>query len=337
MAGRYAVGVDIGGTKIYAGVVDLETGKVLGTGRKRTNSDRGASFFTDRLFEVVSSAITAAALPNDVTLAGIGAGIAGQVDRATGVLLSGPNLGQGLDNLPIATLLSEKFHVPVVLGNDVEVATYGEQMFGAGRGVDDFVCVFVGTGIGAAIVQNGTLRRGSTGTAGEIGHTIVQYNGRICGCGGRGHLEAYASRTAIGLVLQAEMQRGRPTKLRDELKDGDTQIRSKMLARAIDAGDELVTETLTDAADYLGAGLGSLVTFYNPKRVILGGGLIEATNLLFEHAAARAREAGLPLPGRSVEIVRAALGDDSGIIGAAWMAGNAAVTQTGPRVVNPVM
>jgi glucokinase len=317
MPKQYAIGIDVGGTKILAAVVDVHSGTVIGSARKRTRPDRGADFFVDRLLGLVQSAIDAAALPDKDALSGIGIGIAGQVDRANGVLLASPNLGLGFDNLPLAKLLSERFNQPVALSNDVDVATVGEQHYGAARGVDDFVCVFVGTGIGSGMVQAGTAYRGATGTAGEIGHTVVSYGGRICGCGGRGHLEAYASRTAITLVLLAELRRGRKSMLSDLLNADEPGIRSKIIARCLDAGDELVTEVVTEAADYLGAGLGSLITFYNPQRIVLGGGLIEATTLIFDRASARARAAALPIPGRQVEIVRTALGDNSGVIGAA--------------------
>ena len=320
MPARYVMVIDVGGTKIYAGIVDAETGKVLATARKRTHPERGVDFFSQRLLAVAQEALDAAKLPESESLLAIGIGIAGQVDRAKGVLLASPNLAQGLRNLALADLLQKQFNVPVVVGNDVEVAAYGEQQFGAGRGYDDFVCVFVGTGVGAAIMQGGQIRRGFTGTAGEIGHTIVQYGGRICGCGGRGHLEAYASRSAVTRVLLAELARGRPSKLRDLLKEGDTAIRSKMIARCIDDGDELVIETVTEAADYLGAGLGSLATFYNPQCIVVGGGLIEAAPLVLERATLRAHEAALPAATRSLTIVECGLGDDSGIIGAAWLA-----------------
>ncbi|MBF6589295.1 MAG: ROK family protein [Ktedonobacterales bacterium] len=326
MTARYAVGIDIGGTKIFAGVINLETGEVLGTARKRTHPERGADFFTERLLKVAEGAIEAAKLPAKAEISAIGAGIAGQVDRVAGVLLTGPNLGRGLDNLPVRDLLSKRFKVPVTLGNDVEVATLGEQYFGAGRGGDDFVCVFVGTGIGSGIVYQGATRRGATGTAGEIGHTVVQYGGRLCGCGGRGHLEAYASRTAITRVLLAELRRGRVTMLADEVSADDLVIRSKTIARCVEAGDALVLETLAEAADYLGAGLGSLATFYNPRRIILGGGLVEAVAYFFERASLRAHEVALPVPGRALDIVRTALGDNSGIVGAAWMADSALAT-----------
>lgn len=320
MPARSVMGIDVGGTKIYAGIVDAETGKVLATARKRTHPERGVDFFSQRLLVVAQEALDAAKLSDSESLLAIGIGIAGQVDRAKGVLLSSPNLAQGLKNLALAELLQKQFNVPVAVGNDVEVAAYGEQQFGAGRGYDDFVCVFVGTGVGSAIMQGGQIRRGVTGTAGEVGHTIVQYGGRICGCGGRGHLEAYASRSAVTRVLLAELERGRPSTLRDLLKEGDSTIRSKMIARCIDGGDELVIETVTEAADYLGAGLGSLATFYNPQCIVVGGGLIEAAPFVLERASLRAHEAALPAATRSLNIVKCELGDDSGIIGAAWMA-----------------
>jgi glucokinase len=319
MAGRFAVGVDVGGTKIYAGVVNLETGEVVSTGRKRTHPERGVTFFTQRLQDVIAAAIAGA---GDVrsALIGVGVGVAGQVDRARGVVLGAPNLAHGLVNLDVDQLLAGPFALPVALGNDVEVAALGELNFGAGRGVDDFVYVSVGTGVGGAIVREGEIFRGASGTAGEIGHTVVDYDGRFCGCGGRGHLEAYASRTAVTKVLLAEIARGRKTGLAELLKPTETAIRSKMIAKAVVDGDALVLEVIAEAADYLGAGIGSLATFYNPHRVILGGGLIEAVPMFYERAVLRAREVALPIAGRSVEIERTQLGDDAGIIGAACMA-----------------
>ncbi len=288
-AARYAVGVDIGGTKIYAGIIHLESGEILATARKRTRPEKGPDFFAQRLGDVIEEALANAKLPAQTKPVGIGVWLAGQVDREHGVVLGAPNLAMGLVNLDIDKLLSERFSLPVALGNDVEVAAYGEQMFGSGRACQDFVYVSVGTGVGSAIVQNGLICRGATGTAGEIGHTIVQYDGRFCGCGGRGHLEAYASRTAITRVIRAEMERGRPSMLTDMLKPDETEIRSKMLAKCVEEGDKLVIESLDEGADYLGAGLGSVISFYNPQRIILGGGLIEAVPSFFERAALRAR------------------------------------------------
>jgi glucokinase len=328
-ATRYTLGLDVGGTKIYAGVVDLETGKVLNTARKRTHPERGVSFFAERLVAVAEDALSGAVLPKKAQVSAIGIGLAGQVNRQTGIVVGAPNLARGLVDFNVSQLLNERLHLPVRLGNDVEVAALGERYYGAGREAHDFVCVFIGTGVGAAIVEGDVIRRGTTGTAGEIGHTIVQLGGRICGCGGRGHLEAYASRTAITRVLVNELARGRVSKLSEYLKPADLAIRSRIIAQCEAEGDTLVVETLMEAADYLGAGLASVATFYNPHRIILGGGLIEATKVLFDRATIRAHEAALPAAGRGMEIVRTQLGDNSGIIGAAWLAAQQpAVAQT---------
>jgi glucokinase len=324
MATRYAVGVDVGGTKLYAGIINIETGEVVGTARKRTHPERGADFFTDRLLTVIAAALDSSPLAQKGEPVALGIGLAGQVDRARGTLISAPNLAQDVANLPVRDLLADRFKLPVVVGNDVEVATLGEQHFGAGRGVEDFLCVFVGTGIGAGVVLGGKLLTGATGTAGEIGHTVVDYNGRLCSCGGRGHLEAYASRTAVTRVLLAELKRGRPSALRDDVKLEDPVIRSKTIASAIEKNDDLVVETLHDAARYLGAGLGSAATLLNPQRIVVGGGLVEAVPLFLDRATKTAREVALPVAGRALAVKRAALGDNSGIVGAAWMAANRA-------------
>ena len=320
---EYALGIDVGGTKIYAGVIDLASGQVLSTGRKRTRPERGADFFAQRVQDVAASALDGAKLPQGARVAGIGIGLAGQVDRVRGLLLGAPNLAAGVVDMPIGDLLAKRFGLPVVIGNDVEIGAYGEQHYGAGHGCDDFVCVFVGTGVGGAIVEGGEMRLGATGTAGEVGHTVVMYDGRICGCGGRGHLEAYASRTAITRVLLAELARGRKSLLRELHNPDDKVVRSKVLAKCEQEGDELVQETLREAGDYLGAGLASLANLVNPARIIIGGGLIDATQTVFDRAKRKAHDVALPVPARELDMARTKLGDDSGIIGAAWMAAHA--------------
>jgi glucokinase len=322
MPARHAIGVDIGGTKIYAGIVDLETGKATATARKPTRPDKGADFFVQRVGDVLEELLAQAKSSSVDLIPAIGIGLAGQIDRERGIVLGAPNLATGLVNLDLGKVLGDRLSSQVILGNDVEVAAYGEQVFGSGRGCLDFVYISVGTGIGGALVRNGGIWRGATGTAGEIGHTIVQYNGRYCGCGGRGHLEAYASRSAITRVIQAEMERGRPSKLSDLLRPDDPEIRSKMLAKCVDDKDELVIEALDEGADYLGAGVGSVISFANPERIILGGGLIEAVPRFYERAVMRSREVALVIAGRQADITHTKLGDDSGIVGAAWMAGS---------------
>jgi glucokinase len=329
MAEEFAVGVDFGGTKVLAGVVNLETGEVVGSAKKKTQASDGPDELMARLTDTIDNAIVAARIGKKKPL-GIGVGIAGQVDRANGVLLGAPNLSQATVDLPMAKLLKDRFNIPAALRNDVQIAAMGEAAFGAGKDFPDFLCVFVGTGIGGAIVRNGEVVEGSTGTAGEIGHLVIDANGRICGCGGLGHLEAYASRTAITRSLIAELQRGRESVLQElvpELKDdepGGGAIRSGVLAKAIARQDQLVTETIIEAAHYLGLGLASAINLLNPARIILGGGVIEAVDLLLEIAAGRARREALATPGKRVEIVKAKLGDNSGVVGAAILGARAA-------------
>lgn len=323
MSEQYAIGVDLGGTKILAGVIELNSGKVISLAKRKTSKVSTEDFML-RLYDTIDTAIGAA---KGVKPDHLGIGVAGQVDRAAGVLIAAPNLGV-TSSLPLVNLLQERYSIPVSLGNDVEVATLGELYFGAGKDYDNFLCVFVGTGIGGAIVNNGTIYRGSTGTAGEIGHTVLDAGGRHCGCGGRGHLEAYASRTAITRTLLGELHRGRASALRDILPPEDlpeaanassVAIRSKQIARAVAVNDELVLDTLSEAARYLGYGLASAINFYNPRRLILGGGLIDAVDVFFQAAARIAVQETLSVPAAKIEIVKAALGDNSGIVGAALL------------------
>src|SRR5947209_5390326 len=247
----YALGIDLGGTKTLAAVIDITSGEVVGSARKRTRAERGQEFVSDRIRELAAAALDAAKLSDGTRIIAVGVGAAGQIDRKAGVVVDAPNLG--VRDMPLRDILGKHFGVPVGVGNDVEVAALGEYLYGSGRGYNNFVCLFVGTGIGSGIVQNGRLYTGLTGTAGEVGHMTIQANGRLCGCGGRGCLEAYASRTAITKAIMEEIHHGRPSILADDaalqLKEGETVIRSGILAMAIDHKDELVTELVTHAVD----------------------------------------------------------------------------------------
>jgi glucokinase len=322
----YALGIDLGGTKTLAAVVDITSGEVVASARKRTRAERGQDFVAQRTVELATAAIDGAKLPQDASLVAVSVGAAGQIDRKVGVIVDAPNLG--VKNMRMGDLLQKQFGKPVAVGNDVEVAALGEYLYGAGRGYSNFVCIFVGTGIGSGIVQNGRMYTGLTGTAGEVGHMIIEAGGRICGCGARGCLEAYASRTAITRAIIAEMHHGRPSVLAEDvakqLQEGEVIIRSGMLANAIAQKDALVIEMITEAATYLGYGLGSVMNFYNPECIILGGGVIEAIDLLFETAVQRAHTTALSAPASKTKILRSKLGDFSGVVGAACLGAEAA-------------
>lgn len=330
MAKKYALGIDFGGTKLLAAIVDLDSGDVVATAKKRTSAADGPGEILDRLHAVADAAMQSAKL-KPKQLSGIGVGAAGQVDAERGVLLGTPNLSQAVIDLAIADSMRERYGVPAALRNDVQVAAAGELAFGAGKGVSDFLCCFVGTGVGGAVVTSGRLISGSSGSAGEIGHIVVMAGGRLCGCGGRGHLEAYASRTAITASLMGDLKRGRPSVLRELAPDLATAamwpesgaVRSGVLREAIARDDQLVIETVTEAGRYLGIGLASVVNLLNPARIILGGGVIESVGLLYDVAVEYAERESLAAPGRAVTFTRAHLGDHAGVIGAALFGANA--------------
>lgn len=326
----YALGIDFGGTKLLGAVVNLKTGEVVATAKKRSSAADDTKGILERLNAVAEATLEAANL-KPKQLAGIGVGAAGQVDAETGVLLGTPNLSQAIINLPIAESLKKTFGVPVALRNDVQVAAAGEMAFGAGKGVENFICCFVGTGVGGAVVQHGKLVSGASGSAGEIGHLIVDAGGRLCGCGGRGHLEAYASRTAITLSLMGDLKRGRDSILTDLAPELSTAqmwpesgaVRSGILQAAVEQGDMLVIETLTEAGRYLGIGLASAINLLNPQRVVLGGGVIESCGLLYDVAVETAKREALAAALRGVEFHRAQLGDHAGVVGAALLGSRA--------------
>ena len=330
MAKRHALGIDFGGTKLLAAVVDLESGEVISTAKKRTSAADSPRTIIDKIHSAADGALDSAKM-KPKQLAGIGVGAAGQVDADQGVLRGTPNLSQAVIDLPIAESLRQRFGVPAALRNDVQVAATGELAFGAGRGVPDFICCFVGTGVGGAVVTGGKLVTGASGSAGEIGHIVVDTGGRLCGCGGRGHLEAYASRTAITFGLMGDLKRGRESVLRELSPDLSTAamwpesgaVRSGVLEEAIKMGDQLVIETVTDAGRYLGYGLASVINLLNPARIVMGGGVIESVGLLFDVAVEYTHREALAVPGGAVEFCRAKLGDYAGVVGAALIGAGA--------------
>ena len=249
-------------------------------------------------------------------LESIGVGAAGQVDRKNGILIAAANLD--CYDLNIREKIQEYYNIPVYLGNDVEIAAIGELKFGAAKGYDDVVCVFVGTGVGSSIVKNGEIIRGATGTAGEIGHIIVDLNGRPCACGAHGCLEAYASRSAIEKRIEGALKKGRHSVILDYMESGKS-ITSSMIYESIERGDELVTQCVDEAAEYLSGGLASIINFVNPKLIILGGGLIEAVDYFYQKVIKKAKAKSLPVPATKIEFKKAALGDFSGVIGAAFL------------------
>ncbi|MFA6989119.1 MAG: ROK family protein [Candidatus Gastranaerophilaceae bacterium] len=312
---KYSIGVDLGGTKIIAGVINTETGEVIAHAKKKTKKEKGSDLIIQKIIESIEKALCLSQIPIE-QIDSIGLGLAGQVDRKNGILIAAPNLD--CFNINFKEILENHFKKPVFTGNDVEVATIGEMNFGSGMGYDNFVCIFVGTGVGSGIVQNGKITQGASGTAGEIGHIIVDSGGRFCPCGGNGCLEAYASRTAVEKKIRAALKNGHKSIIVDLIKD-DGIIRSKYLQQAVEENDEVVLNSITEAAEYLSSGLATVINFLNPKLIILGGGLIEAVDLFYELSIKKAIAKALPIPGGQIKITKTKLADFSGIVGASLL------------------
>jgi len=311
---KYSIGIDLGGTKILAGIIDAENGVVVETAKKRTKKLE-QDYIVQRIIETAEKAICKAQIPVE-QIVSIGIGAAGQVDRENGVLISAPNLNCA--NVELTKILQKHFNIPAYIGNDVEVATLGEMKFGSGIGYKNFVCVFVGTGVGSGIVCDGKHLKGLTGTAGEIGHIIINSGGRNCGCGEAGCLEAYASRTAIEKRILGEIKKGHKSVLIDAIKENGV-IRSKDLSEAVDAEDKVAVNAILEASEYLSCGLASVINFYNPELIILGGGLIEAIDFFFNSTVEKTLQKSLAVPAEKTKIVKTQLKDYSGIVGAAML------------------
>lgn len=308
-----AIGIDLGGTKILTALVDKTSGQVIHYVKKKTKKEKGQEKIVQKIINSIKTVLEEQQLePKDISSIGIGA--AGLVDRKNGILIAAPNLD--CFNLELKSIIENEFKTPVYIGNDVETATIGELYYGAGKGFKDLVCVFVGTGVGSSLVQDGKIRQGYSGSAGEIGHIIVDVGGRPCACGGNGCLESYASRLAIEKRILGALKKGRTSDITNYLEEGKS-IKTSMIKKALDKHDELVIQSIDEAAEYLACGLATIINFYNPQLIILGGGLVDAVDYFYNKAIKVAKSKALPVPSKLIQFKKAELGDFSGVIGAA--------------------
>jgi glucokinase len=315
--GSYVLGIDLGGTKIEAGVFD-EDGKITGRGRGKTHAELGSEAVLDRIVSIGSEALESAGIDSGSLLA-IGVGSPGPLDPDTGYIIETANLD--FRNFPLGPRLSEKFNCPAFIENDVSAGTYGEFKAGAARGASSVLGVFIGTGIGGGLVLQGALYRGFDKNAAEVGHMIVKAGGPRCGCGRRGCLEALASRTAMAREIKKQVKIGRKSLITKLLGKRFTEVPSKALKEAYEARDRIVTKVVHKAAWYAGIGIGSLINVLSPEVIVLGGGVIEAMGTeMISLIESSASKTAFEFSFRDVRIVKAGLGDDAGITGAAILA-----------------
>jgi glucokinase len=310
-----SIGVDIGGTKILAGVV-TEDGEIVRTARRATPR-HDAKDVLDLVADVVAELVGQTPEPLD----GVGVGVAGLVDAGRSIVYFAPNLKWS--QVPARALLEASTGLPVVVENDGNIAAWGEYRYGAGRGTTDLTLVTVGTGIGGGIVINGQLFRGAHGVAGEIGHINAVPDGRPCGCGRHGCLEQYASgnalvRDARALAAERRGEAGVLLSLGDGTPEG---VQGVHVTEAARAGDPVAMEAFTQVGAWLGRGLADLAAVLDPEVFVIGGGVSDAGDLLLASARQTLADKLIGQQNRPAPLVRVAeLTNNAGLVGAADLA-----------------
>jgi glucokinase len=315
--GPPVLGIDLGGTKILAGVVSPDH-RILGRAKRSTPAQEGGPAIVEAIAACAFEALDSAGVARgDVAAAGIGS--PGPLDAEAGVILFSANLN--VKNFPLGPELSAKIGCPVLVQNDVRVGGYAEFRLGAGRGFQDLIITFVGTGIGGCLILGGEIVAGSTGNAGELGHMIIKAGGPRCGCGARGCMEALASKTAIARRVDKAVRKGLPTVLGEKMARKGGRLKSGDLAEAVAAKDLVALKEVQRAAHFLGIGLGSLINAFGPELIVVGGGVAGALGDSYvDLVRTAARTQAITDPKATIPIDRAALGDNAGILGAALLA-----------------
>jgi glucokinase len=320
----FFTGFDLGGTKMYCLLV-REDGRIVERLRAKTQAGGSATRLVDGMVASIDELLARASLDRS-QLSAVGIGAPGAVDFENGIVLNMPNLG--LTDLPLKKLLQQRLKLPVLVENDVNAGTWAEFAGGAAKGCRHVVGIFPGTGIGGGLILDGRLYRGAGGGAGEIGHTIVQLDGRECACGQHdqvlgeyGCLEALASRTAIAKDLVVLAATGRAPSVLEDAGTDYTKVKSGVIARAVKSGNADVIRLVARAARFLGVGMANCVNIFNPELIVIGGGLVEKLGETYLREAEKSMRAHA-LSGlvRKVKVVQSVFGDDAVALGASLLA-----------------
>jgi glucokinase len=309
---KYLCGIDLGGTKINTGIID-SNGEIISNIIIDTKAQEGQEAVIDRMIKSVYEVAASAKLEIN-ELVGIGIGVPGLIDSSAGLVSEAANL-PGWKDVPIVDIFSKEFGVHIKLENDANAAAYGEYLFGSGKGIENFIYITVSTGIGGGAILGGTLYSGTNSNASEIGHSIIDFNGPKCNCGNYGCFEAFASGTALARYAKENIDKGRESMI-SKLSEND-RIKSEHVFAAAKAGDELALELIDREAFYLGIGMVNILAFYNPERVAVGGGVSSEWDMLSEKVLKVVEERALKPNAKVCNIVKAELGKNVGLLGAA--------------------
>ena len=298
------IAVDVGGTQLRVSTYTEEGITPYQQARIPTKSAQGKAI--DRLMDLIASV-----WPVEDKVAAIGIAAPGPTNPKSGIIYQAPNI-PGWTNLPLRQLLEDRFSAPVCLGNDANLAALGEWRFGAGQGHHNILYLTISTGIGGGVICDDRLLLGENGLAGELGHITVLPDGPLCGCGGRGHLEALSSGTGIAAYVATELAHGRESSL-----SSSPTPNAREISRAAKQGDPLAGEAFARAGKYLGIAMTNFLHSFNSSLIILGGGVSQSGRLLIDPMEAVVRASVMsPEYLSNLTITTAALGDDAGLLGA---------------------
>ena len=308
------IGIDVGGTNVKIALVN-DKGNIIYSNSIPTRAEMGYQYTINNMKEAIAELIKETK-SDKKSIEGIGFGFPGQIDYKKGVVRLAPNI-PGWVEVPIAEIMEKEFGIPTRVDNDVRCAALGELNYGAGIGCENLICITVGTGIGSGLIINGKLVRGASNAAGEIGHIkLDMHGGPLCGCGDRGCLEAFASGPSIVAMAEEYIKGGKSTKYR-ELANPD--ITPYIVSEAAKQGDPVAKRIFTIVGEYIGIGLASVVNLLNPEKIIIGGGVAAAGDLLLNPIKENLIKRAMPIAGSAVEIVPAQLGNSAGVIGASLL------------------
>ncbi|WP_342432312.1 ROK family glucokinase [Neobacillus sp. FSL H8-0543] len=320
MSEKWIAGVDLGGTATKLAFINME-GVILHKWEIPTDHTNEGHNITKNISDAINERLAELDHPK-TKIVGIGMGAPGPVDYETGVILNVVNLGWK-DNFPLKASLEELTLLPAAVENDANCAALGEMWTGAGEGAKNIVCVTLGTGVGGGVISGGSIVQGANGAAGEIGHiTVMPFGGAPCNCGKTGCLETIASATGIVRLATEELSKEGTTGGLSELFAENGKVTAKEVFDMARNGDVIAQKVVNEVSFHLGLTLANIANTLNPQKIVLGGGVSKAGNFLLESVKENFSKFAFSAVRDSTELALATLGNDAGVIGAAWLIKN---------------
>ncbi|MEH7234957.1 ROK family protein [Bacillus sp. JJ1562] len=322
---EYSIGIDIGGTKIAAGIINREGNVLL---KKVFSTPQETKDSIIHLLENIIFSLSETAKTEGKRLVGIGIGTAGQIDFEKGKVLSGTANIKDWNDVALRDILSKKTNLPIYIENDVNVLALAEQQFGAGRNVENLICLALGTGVGGGVITGGKLLRGAWGGGAELGHITVDMNGPLCNCGFQGCVEVYSSGTGIARMMREELDSYSESVRNSELlyyQKHPEEVSSRLVFELLNSGNEVAEKVVDTAINALSYAIVSMVHTFNPSMIILGGGVLRDGEWFIQKIRERVATIGIRSLVDPVDIKGTQLGNDAGLIGAAiqpWVYGD---------------